>query len=56
MKNRKKDEPNLTVTIGLDSSESFIQGVFRKKVFSGGGVHLTRWVSEVGGQELAKST
>ena len=33
MKNQKKDEPNLTVTIELDSSESFIQDVFRKKVF-----------------------
>ena len=45
MKNWKKDEPNLTVTIGLDSSKSVIQRVFRKKVFWGGAVHLTRWVS-----------
>ena len=41
----RKDEPNPTITIGRNSSESFIQGVFQKKVFSGGGVHLTRWVS-----------
>ena len=45
MENRKKMSPDLTVTIGLDSSESFIQDVFRKKVFWGRAVHLTRWVS-----------
>ena len=45
----EKDELDLTVTIGPEIEEPVAQHVFRKKVFRGGAVHLTRWVSGLEG-------